>query len=93
MDLLEDLRMSFLNFNFVMIHIIHKILELLKNHLIYLKDDIFECFFKKYNKLSYFLKKDSQHIMIENPRSEEEKIIKYIRNRFRLKKTPKLNCN
>ena len=30
---------------------------------------------------------------MENPRSEEEKIIKYIRNRFRLKKTPKLNCN
>ena len=47
MDLLEDLRMSFLNFNFVMIYIIHKILELLKNHLIYLKDNIFECFFKK----------------------------------------------
>ena len=93
MDLLEDLRMSFLNFNFVMIYIIHKILELLKNHLIYLKDNIFECFFKKYNKLSYFFKKDSQYIMMENPRSEEEKIIKYTRNRFRLKKTPKLNCN
>ena len=30
MDLLEDLRMSLLSFNFVMIHIIHKILVLLK---------------------------------------------------------------
>ena len=37
--------MSFLNFNFLMIYIIHKILVLLKNHLNYLKDNIFECFF------------------------------------------------
>ena len=51
MDLLEDLRMSLLNFNFVMISIIHKILALVKNHLNYLKDNIFECFFKKYNRL------------------------------------------
>ena len=53
MDLLEDLRMSLLNFNFVMIYIIHKILALLKNHLNYLKGNIFECFFKKYNKLLF----------------------------------------
>ena len=51
MDLLENLRMSLLNFNFVMIHIIHKILVLIKNHLNYLKDNIFECFFKKCNRL------------------------------------------
>ena len=44
MDLLEDLRMSVLNFNFVMIHIIHKILVLIKNQLNYLRDNIFECF-------------------------------------------------
>ena len=31
-DLLEDLRMSLLNFNFVMVYIIHIILVLLKNH-------------------------------------------------------------
>ena len=36
MDLLEDL-----NFNFVMIYIIQKILVLIK-------DSIFKCFFKKY---------------------------------------------
>ena len=48
--------MSLLNFNFVMIYIIHKILVLLKNHLNYLKDNIFECFFKKYNRLLFFLK-------------------------------------
>ena len=54
MDLLEDLRMSLLNFNFVMIYTIHKILVLLKNHLNYLKDNIFECFFKKYNRLLFF---------------------------------------
>ena len=35
MDLLEDLKMSVLNSNFVMIYIIHKILLLLKNHLYY----------------------------------------------------------
>ena len=50
MDLLEDLKISLLNFNFLMIYIIHKILELLKNHLSYLID-IFECFFKKYIKI------------------------------------------
>ena len=46
--------MSLLNFNFVMIYIIHKMLVLLKNHLSYLKDSILECFFKKYNKLFHF---------------------------------------
>ena len=44
MDLLEDLRMSLLNFKFIGIHIIHKILVLIINHL----NNIFECFFKKY---------------------------------------------
>ena len=39
-----DLKMLLLNFSFVMIYIIHK------NHLNYLKDNIFESFFKKYNK-------------------------------------------
>ena len=47
MDLSEDLRMSLLNVNFVMIYIINKILVLIKNHLSYLKDKIFECFLKK----------------------------------------------
>ena len=37
MDLLEDLRMSLLTFNFVMIHIICKILVMITNHLNYLK--------------------------------------------------------
>ena len=52
-----DLRISLLNFNFVMIHIIHKILVLIKNHMNYLKDNIFEFFFKKYNRVLFFLKK------------------------------------
>ena len=51
MDLLENLRMSLLNSNFVMIHIIYKILVMIKNYLNNLKDNIFECFFKKYNRL------------------------------------------
>ena len=53
MDLLGNLKISLLNFNFVIIYIIHKMLVLLKNHLNYLKDIISECFFKKYNRLFY----------------------------------------
>ena len=37
MNLLKYLKMSRLNFNFVMIYIIHKMLVLLKNHLDFLK--------------------------------------------------------
>ena len=44
-----DLRVLLLNFNFVMIHTIHKMLVLIKNLMHYLKDNIFEFFFKKYN--------------------------------------------
>ena len=35
-----------LNFSFVMIYVIHKILVLLKNNVNYLKGNIFKCFFK-----------------------------------------------
>ena len=45
MDLLKDLKMSLLNFSFIIIYTIHKILVLIKNHLNYLKDNIFKCFF------------------------------------------------
>ena len=50
--------MSLLNFNFVMIYIIHKMLKikynkLLKNHVNDLKGSIFECFFKKKNMYNY----------------------------------------
>ena len=47
MDLSEDLRMSLLHFNFVMVYTIHKVLVLLKSHLNYLKDNIFKCFLFK----------------------------------------------
>ena len=53
MDLLKDLKMSLLNFNFIMTYIIPEMLILLKNHLNYLKDSIFECFFKGYNRLLF----------------------------------------
>ena len=56
MDLLKDLKMSLLNFSFGMIYVIHKLLVLLKNHLNYLKDSIFECFFKEYNRILFFKK-------------------------------------
>ena len=55
MGLLKDLKMSLLNFTFIIIYKIHKILILIKNHLNYLKDNISELFFKEYNIL--FLKK------------------------------------
>ena len=57
MHLLEDLKMSLWSFNFFMIYIIHKMLLLLKNHLTYLKNCIFECFLKEYNRFLIFLKK------------------------------------
>ena len=56
MDLWEDLKMLFLNFNFNMIYIIHKMLILIKNRLNYNKDSICEFFFKKHNRLLIFLK-------------------------------------
>ena len=67
MDLLEDLKMSLLNFNFGMIFITHKMLVLLKNNLNYLKESIFECFFKEYKRL-VFKKKNffSQHVIMES---------------------------
>ena len=52
-----DLKRLLLNFNFLMIYIVHKMLALLKNHLNYLKNNIFECFFTKYNRILLFKKK------------------------------------
>ena len=84
MDLLEDSKMSLLSFKFVMVYIIHKMLVLLKNHLNYIKDSIFECFFKEY----FFQQKMilSNDMMMESFRLKEENINKGIRNLFRLKK-------
>ena len=55
MNLLEDLKVSLLNFNFVIIYIIHKMLLLLKNHQKYLKNSIFECFLKEYSRLFFLI--------------------------------------
>ena len=57
MNLLEDLKQSLLNFSFIIIYTIHKILVLIKIHLKYLKDNIYKWFFKKYTRL-LFLKKN-----------------------------------
>ena len=57
MDLLKYLKMLLLNFSFVMIYIIHKMVVLLKNDLNHLKDNIFECFFSKYTRILFFFKK------------------------------------
>ena len=57
MDLLEDLEMSLLKFNFVMTDIIHKMLVLLKNNLNYPKDSSFECFLRSIIDFYSFLEK------------------------------------
>ena len=57
MNLLEDLKILLSNSGFVLICVIHKILVLLKNYLNYLKDNVFECFFKNCNRILFFLKK------------------------------------
>ena len=56
MDLLKDLKMSLLNFNFVMIYIIRKMLVLIKNNLNYLKDSIFKCFSRSITDLTFLRK-------------------------------------
>ena len=88
MELLDDLKMSLLNISFVTIYIIHKMLVLLKNNLNYLKDSIFECFLKEYNRLLLFFSKEiifSRHIIMESLSPEGKNINKDIRNIFRLK--------
>ena len=61
-DFLKDLQMSFFSFNFVLIYIIHKMLVLIKNNLNYLKDSIFECFFKE----SIFFKESNTFNLFHN---------------------------
>ena len=69
MDLLEDVGISPLNFNFAMIYIIHTILILIKNDLNYLKDNIFEFFFKKHKRF-LFLKKLTFFIIYNDGKSK-----------------------
>ena len=51
-----NLRISLLNFKFAMIYIIHKILVLIRNHMDYLKDNIFECFLRSIIDFIFFKK-------------------------------------
>ena len=74
MGLLKDV-------NFVMFHIIRKMLLLLRNYLNYLKDDIFECF--EGSIISFYFSKTIiyiHNIIIESLSLEEENIIKDITN-------------
>ena len=48
------LRISLINFYFVMIDIFHKVIVLVRNHLNYFKDNIFEFFFIDWNRLLFF---------------------------------------
>ena len=56
MDLLKALKMSLLNFSFIMIYTVQKLLVLIKSRLNDLKDNISEWFFKEYGILLIFLK-------------------------------------
>ena len=58
MDLLEHSKMSLLDFNFAMIYTIQKVLALLRNHLNYLKDSIFESFLRSIIDFYFFKKID-----------------------------------
>ena len=79
MDLLKELKMSLLNFSFVMIYTIHKILILIKSHLNCLKDNIFKCLSKEYNIFFIFVKKIILFIIYNSLESlEEENITKDI---------------
>ena len=55
MGLLKDLKISFLNFSFVMIYIIHKMLVLLKNHLNYFKKIFLNSFLRSIIEFYFFL--------------------------------------
>ena len=56
MDLMEDFNMSLLSLNFVIVYIIHKILELLRNNWTYLKDNsILKCFLRRIIDFYFFL--------------------------------------
>ena len=58
MDLLEDLGMSLLNFNFVIIHIIYEISVLIRNHQIILKIIFLNAFLrsiKDFFKIIFFI--------------------------------------
>ena len=57
--------MSIINFNFVMIHIIHKILVLIKNQMNYLQDSISKCCLKSI--INFFHN-------LENPRPDQQNI-------------------
>ena len=50
-----DLNILLLNSNIVTIYLIHKMLVLQKNYLDYLKDNVYKCFFKKYDILLLLL--------------------------------------
>ena len=54
-----DVRISLLNFNFSLLNF--KILVLVKNHMNYLKDNIFQFFYKKYNRVLFFFKNNFFH--------------------------------
>ena len=58
MNLLEGLNMLLINFNFVSIYIIDKMLVLHKNHMNYLKDSILKGVFKEYNRLFIFFSRN-----------------------------------
>ena len=84
--------MWLLNFNVVIVCLIHKILVLLKNHLNYLKDNIFECFFLK-KELTYTAIKDTRNLFRQKKKTKaiKDRILRDIKNFFEHKKKITIN--
>ena len=87
MDLLKDLKMSLLSVNFSMIYIIHKMFPLLKHHLNYLQDSIFECFLRSTKINTIFF--NNFFTTYHDGKSWRRNIIKDLKSYFTVKK--KLN--
>ena len=56
-----DSRISLLNFDFAMIYIIHKIFLLIKNHMNYFKDDVFNAFLRSI--IDFYFSKKFKNMM------------------------------
>ena len=93
MDLLKDLKISFLNFSFVMIYIIHKMLVLLKNHLNYFKKIFSNSFLRSIIEFYFFLLFLFTTYNDGKSKALKKDIPKDIRSLFRLEKRTKLHCN
>ena len=81
MNLLKNL----INFTFIIVYVIHKMLVFLNDNVNCLKDNIFECLFNERNRFLFFFKKIIFSITYNNGKFKSRKLTKDIRNLFSLK--------